>query len=376
MKQVTTTPRYGTGVGLRLPRRRGTRSPYPNPPAQISPDVVNHVLATFDLAARGPTHEIPGKSRGNNVIVETAAGTKVLKRYKSSVSEAMIVHEHSVLRHLAIQDFPAARLSPTDGATMTEHSGRWYALFDYMPGYFHFHEYLWLPQRQQDFVTLSGRALGALHRAVYGFTPSGVNPYGFVSLAGTRWRDVEWYLDLLERSRRNASHAHREKPDLLTPMIREHGSMVDHELLSLDSELSSADLRRQVIHGDYGPYNLLFKPGERIMILDFEMTRIDWLVVDLAKSYQQFGMSRFGMQPARISSFLAGYEAMHPLDRDEVRLIPSVWLFLTLRRVVVYWDRYLETGQPRWLREAQRKLDLAEAISGATDMLTRLGESR
>jgi hypothetical protein len=42
----------------------------------------------------------------------------------------------------------------------------------------------------------------------------------------------------------------------------------------------------------------------------------------------------------------------------------------------VYWDRYSETGQLRWLREAQRKLDLAEAISGATDMLTRLGESK
>jgi Ser/Thr protein kinase RdoA (MazF antagonist) len=106
------------------------------------------------------------------------------------------------------------------------------------------------------------------------------------------------------------------------------------------------------------------------------MTRIDWLVVDLAKSYQQFGMNRFGMQPARISSFLAGYEAMLPLDQDEVQLIPSVWLFLTLRRVVVYWDRYLETGQHQWLREAQRKLDLAKAISGATDKLSSLVESR
>lgn len=373
---VPTTPRYGAGVGLRLSRRRGTRSPHHDLPGQITANVVSHVLATFNLAARGPAHEIPGKSRSNNVIVETAEGTKVLKRYKSSVSEAMIVHEHSVLKHLAMQGFPAARLSPTGGATMTNHGGRWYALFDYLPGYFHFHEYFWLPQRRQDFVTLSGRALGALHRAVYGFTPTGVNPYGFESLAGTRWRDVEWYLDLLERSRRSASHEHREEPDLLTPMIREHGSMVNHELLSLDSVLSSADLHRQVIHGDYGPYNLLFKPGERITIIDFEMTRIDWLVVDLAKSYQHFGMNRFGIQPARISSFLAGYEAMIPLDRDDVRLIPSVWRFLTLRRVVVYWDRYSETGQLRWLREAQRKLDLAEAITGATDMLTRLGEPR
>ena len=154
-------------------------------------------------------------------------------------------------------------------------------------------------------------------------------------------------------------------------MMQKYGSMVERDLLSLDSELGSAGLRRQIIHGDYGPYNLLFKPGERIMILDFEMTRIDWLIVDLAKSYQQFGMNRFGVQPARIKRFLAGYEAMLPLDSNEIHLIPSAWLFLTLRRVVV-WDRFLETGEQQWLQKAQRKLDLAEAISGATDKLSRL----
>lgn len=373
---AATTPRYGTGADLRLPRRRRPRAPLPGTPAEITSHVVSQVLATFDLVALGPIRDIPGESRSSNVVVETAAGTKVLKRYKSSVTEAMIVHEHSVLSYLATLDFPAPRLTSTDGVTMSELGGRWYALFDYSPGYFHFHNYLWLPQRRQDFVVLSGGALGALHRALDGFTPSGLNPHGFASIAGTRWRDVEWYLALLEQSRRRAGSAPGDGADLLNAMVREHSSMVECELRSLDAELSSAGLRRQVIHGDYGPYNLLFKPGERIMILDFEMTRIDWLIVDVAKSYQQFGMNRLGVQPARISRFLAGYEAMLPLDRDEVRLIPSVWLFLTLRRIVVYWDRFLETGQQQWLREAQRKLDLAKVISGATDMLSHLGESR
>ena len=61
------------------------------------------------------------------------------------------------------------------------------------------------------------------------------------------------------------------------------------------------------------------------------------------------------MQPARVRRFLAGYETALPLDRDEIRLVPSVWRFLTLRRVIVYWDRFLETGEQRRLREAQRE---------------------
>ena len=126
-----------------------------------------------------------------------------------------------------------------------------------------------------------------------------------------------------------------------------------------------------MIHGDYGPYNLLLKPGAPVVVLDFELARLDWRVVDVAKAMQQFALTRKGIRPARAHRFVSSYAARTSFEEAERRLIPDVWLFLTLRRVIVCWDRHATTGEGRWLREAGRKLALAEAIRAA-DMLHAL----
>jgi homoserine kinase type II len=369
------TPRFHGGLRMARPAlRRGSE----RHPPRLSPAEVTAVLAVFDINASDDLKGISATSRADNVVVTTSAGRKLLKRYKASVTAPSVVHEHSILRHLNALDFPTPRLvAAADGATAREVGGRWHALFDYLPGYFHYHEHLWPPRTYRTLVGLSAQALGALHEALDGFSPQGINPNGFASLDGPRHHDLQWYLEGLERAR-----AHRRDADggaAFRAMLDREGGPVEQQLRALDRELAAADLPRQVIHGDYGPYNLLFRRGERVVILDFELARIDWRVADVAKSLQQFGVTRHGLRPRRIAAFVDAYDRRRPLTPVERRLLPDVWRFLTLRRVIVCWDRYTESQEARWLAEARRKLSLVEMIQGFAVTLSafeRVGGTR
>lgn len=367
-----TTPRYRGGLRIPRPGRWTSQRSRPRP-AAFAHDDVTDLLAMFGLEASGDL-SIPGAtSRADNVIVPTAAGTKLLKRYKMSVTEPAIALEHSVLAYLATMDFPAPRLVATpDGATAVLRDDRWYAIFDYHSGFFQYQQYLWLPRSRLKLVGMSARALASLHHVLGDFSPQGANPNGFASLSGDRVRGIEWYLDAIDRARTGVGDKRGPGPEVLRSMLDGHAVSLEKQLRSLGSELASADLPRGVIHGDYGPYNLLFKRGERIIILDFELARVDWRVADVAKSLQQFGVNRQGLQFPRIARFVTEYHQAFPLGPDELRLIPDVWLFLTLRRIAVCWARFTESGNDRWLVEAERKLDLAEMIREAADKLSAL----
>jgi Ser/Thr protein kinase RdoA (MazF antagonist) len=369
-ESMATTPRFPGG--LRLPRHPARLVPRRDASPRLPGELVDHVLAGFGLTPTAAGTPVPGASRADNVIIRTRAGDKLVKRYKATVPAAAVTHEHSVLTHLARVDFPAPRLFVgPDGSTARQIDGRWFAVFDYQPGFIHYHEWLWPPGAHGRLTELSAEALAGLHEALTGFTPEGANPNGFRSLDGERWRELEWYLSALDRACALAPGIGGEGGTALRRMLDERAGAVEKELQALDAELASAGLPRQVIHGDYGPYNLLFRRGERILILDFELARIDWRVADVAKALQQFGVNRYGLSGRRIDRFLSAYHRSSPLRPDEWRLLPAVWTFLTLRRVAVCWDRFCESGNDRWIGEARRKLDLADMIRDAADRLTR-----
>ena len=367
-------PRFDGGVHLPRPdlrRVRDRRAP------RIPTADVAEVLGAIGLYAVGGPEDLPTPSRADNVVVATAGGRKLVKRYKASVAAASIVHEHSILRHLAALGFPAPRLvAAPDGATAHEVAGRWYAVFDYLPGYLHYHEHLWSPRTYRTLVGLSAEALGSLHAALHGFTPEGTNPNGFTALDGVRHRNLDWYIGCLERARARARDG---RDPAFRALLDGSAETAERQLRTLDAELGAAGLPRQVIHGDYGPYNLLFRRGEQVVILDFELARIDWRVVDVAKSLQQFGISRRDLRLRRIAAFVAAYDRRQPLEPAERRLLPDVWRFLSLRRVLVCWDRYAASRDARWLVEARRKVTLAEMIRShavTLSALERVGGTR
>jgi Ser/Thr protein kinase RdoA (MazF antagonist) len=298
--------------------------------------------------------------RSENAIFETPAGKKMLKRYKKTVIPASLRYEHCILNHLAQIDFPAPRLNRTvEGETLLQKDGRCYALFDVLEGYFQYHNYFLLPGQLRRFIGMSGQALGALHNALRDFTPEEHHTNGFKSREDDRPRDLNLYIDKLDWCRQEMPRLQTDEAHILRRMCAEHASWITEILHDLNNRIEEAAPQRLIIHSDFGPYNLFFKPGAPIVILDFELAHLDWRLADLATALPFFASSRLGFSPKKMSYFLEGYRTSWPIGDRELRLLPAVWLFLTLRRVIFCWYRFCEAPAGRWLVEAQQKLKLA-----------------
>ncbi|HEY0736729.1 MAG TPA: phosphotransferase [Herpetosiphonaceae bacterium] len=325
--------------------------------------LVASILAEYGWQPQGAPEAPAGAGRSECAIVATAAGKKLLKRYKATVDPAAILHEHSILRHLAQIDLPAPRVNTaSDGETLIQRSSGVYAVFDVLEGYFQYHQYWLTPAQKRRCIAASGAALGTLHTTLKDFSPVGHHPHGFTSRSGERVRELWWFIDVINWIRQALPQLAAERDPLALQVFEHHASWIEQRLWQLNQSLRQAELPRLIIHGDYGPYNLFFKPNAPIVILDFELARLDWRLTDLATALPSFARNRLGFNKRQIRAFLDGYRTRCAIDADELALLPVVWQFLTLRRVVVLWQRYWKTGARSWLDEAQRKLDLARWI--------------
>ena len=75
-----------------------------------SPEQLDRILEPYQLIPQGPFIKMGGSRRNETWTVETNAGKKFLKRYQASVPYQQICYEHSILNHLAENNFPAPRL--------------------------------------------------------------------------------------------------------------------------------------------------------------------------------------------------------------------------------------------------------------------------
>lgn len=332
------------------------------------------IVASFGLQPTSSIEISGTNGRSNNYIIYTNSGRKILKQYIASADLDEIRQEHSILKYLEQVTFPSPRLAVTeDGSTFLERDGRYYAVFDYLEGYFQYHNYLYLPSHAAKFIEYSGKALGSMHFTLKDFSPVGCNPNGFRSKDGSRWRDIGWFLEKLQSCTQaeqipgfgmDSAHARFLK---LSPWMIEL-------LHKLDATLREEDPLRVIIHGDYGPYNLFFKPGSPVIILDFELSRLDWRLTDLAHSFNTFCRSRLGFHPQKMRLFLRAYSTNFSISRAELRLLPLVWQFLSLRRSIVCWFNFCCGGGNHWMEEAQRKMGIVHWIQEHPGIFSDLAE--
>ena len=152
-------------------------------------------------------------------------------------------------------------------------------------------------------------------------------------------------------------------------MITTNRAWVEESLQLLNDRLKSANLTQVVIHGDYGPYNILFKRGAPVVVIDFELARLDWPLIDLTKAMSTFAKNRFGFSQHKAATFLNAYRASFEIDETELAYLPDVWEFLTLRRLIVCWHRYCQNGKAIWAKEAKEKLNKARWIENNKALL-------
>lgn len=327
---------------LRLPRIRTIYKRLRLRPAEVvGLDRVRAILAQYGLEPLAPPEHPDVLGRSGSLIVQTALGKAILKGYKASVDLTAVIHEHSILTHLAEIGFPAPRLlEAQSGETFVQADGTTYALFGFVEGDTRYPQHFLLPAQGRKLVTTAGETLATLHQDLQDFVPRGRNPNGFRSMSEGRWRDLPWFTGKLDRCMAEApglSAKDAEVGKVHAGLLKRAVWMRDR-LCELDESLEAAALPRLIIHGDYRPSNLLFRRDEPPVVLDFELARLDWRATDLARAGKAFARKRsMGLSLDRFKCFVDAYQTGCSVDKDELQLVPSVWQFLLIRRLIVCW---------------------------------------
>ncbi|HET6597165.1 MAG TPA: phosphotransferase [Anaerolineales bacterium] len=322
------------------------------------------IVSSYGLSLLQPAKKVATDGRSSNWVLTTNEGKKILKKYKPSVEPEQILQEHDILSQLAVFQFPAPRLNQNlHGETLTMMEDGWFALFDYLDGYFQYHEQIYFPSQTSTFIELAALSLASLHEALRDFTPVGKNPNGFISKEGTRWLSLSWYLEQLAADKQQTQDRLKGNLDDELNVIYSREAWIEDRLTMLDEMLATAPLDRVVIHGDYGPYNLLFKHGKPVVMIDFELARLDWRLTDLATSMNTFTRNRLGFQQNKMRRFIQAYQRASNVGTEQLDYLPVVWEYLSLRRLIVCWSRVLETGQKKWLAESLDRMQIIDWIT-------------
>jgi Ser/Thr protein kinase RdoA (MazF antagonist) len=339
----------------------------------IELETVQSVLDRFGLELLDPPSNLPLSRRTRNLMLNTSAGRKVMKRYRARLDGSAITYSHSILGRLAELNFPAPRLSTSPaGDTFVSLSSGSYALFDFVDGKNYSLSFV-PPAYRYKLMMLAGQTLGRLHRALAGFMPDGRHYLGFVSYTGDWQRNLAWHSAKVNEMKEKSQSLSNEHDKMHADWLVQNCNYILYELGQLDEILRKSALPRSIIHGDYGLHNIVFNGNGVITPIDFESSRLEWRLSDLvsALSRLRYGSGVYNFESIR--NLLEGYQLEYPISGDEWRFLPLVWRFHKLRASLIYWNSYLETGGPaRKLISARDAVSQADWVMKNPDKLLRL----
>ncbi len=347
-------------------------------PPDIPAQDVHDILERFGLRLAGPPRNLPVGRRNRNLDLDTTSGRKLLKGYRPNWQADTVEYTHSILARLAETGFPASRLSPApDGATYANLRGDYFTLFDFDEGMNYSGRFLVRAHRRK-LMALAGETMARLHRQLRGFMPAGRHHMGFAGYTGSRWRDVEWHERKLQELKAKSVKTQPPEPGGIMAWLVENSGRIGDEIARLDALLSDADLPRLIIHGDYGLHNLLVREDGSVVVVDFELARIEWRLSDLVSCLSRFrygALEDISYDYESIGWFLGGYQRVLPLSDEEWRLFPQVWAFYRYQSAVQYWNSYYATNGPeRKLHSARDAVAQAEYALRHADELARLND--
>ncbi len=249
--------------------------------------------------------------------VENEGSVVVIRRYDINRTRPAIAWEQSLIDHAASRSWPVAKALPAlDGARVFEHEGRLWSVAPFLPGEFATYD---SPAQ----FNILGRLLGRLHRDLVSFPEEGQRPD-----FGKLWELDAWvgpagfgsFNELLR-------DFERQYPDL-AQLVRRQRYRNLREL----SRLKYPDLTDLPIHGDFQRFNLLWHEGQLSGLLDFDQSRRDAHVADIAPLL----MPHMPLELPLARALLDGYQAVRPLSDQEWDLLPAL-----VRASLLWWVAYV-----------------------------------
>lgn len=338
----------------------------------IEMETVQTVVDRFGLKLLEPPSNLPLSRRTRNLMLNTSAGRKVIKRYRARLELPTITYSHSILDRLAELGFPGPRLAATpEGETFVSLDSGNYAIFDFVEGT-NFSLSFVPPVYRYQLMNIAGQTLGHLHGALAGFIPDGWHHLGFVSYTGDWRRNMGWHAAKVDEMKEKSRALSNEDDKRHAGWLVQNCQYVLDELAQVDETLRSSDLRRVIIHGDYGLHNVVFH-RDVVTPIDFESSRLEWRLSDLVSALSRLRFRNGTYNFESIRNFLEGYQTVHPINTDEWQFLPLVWRFHKLRASLIYWNSYFETGGPaRKLISARDAVGQADWAIKNPDKLLRL----
>ncbi|WP_011580092.1 MULTISPECIES: homoserine kinase [Chelativorans] len=233
-------------------------------------------------------------TENSNYLLHTTAGAYILTLYERRVDRSDLPFFLGLMEHLARKGvscpLPVKRL---DDGLIGELAGRPAALITFLEG-------MWMRRPTALHCGQVGKALADLHQAAEDFPlkrPNALGPEGWRRL----WEGAKARADEVEPG-----------------LARE----VDAEFALLERDWPK-DLPSGVIHADLFPDNVFFLGGELSGLIDFYFACNDLLAYDLATCLNAWCFEKdISYNLTKGAALLAGYQAVRPLTREEIEMLP------------------------------------------------------
>jgi Ser/Thr protein kinase RdoA (MazF antagonist) len=332
---------------LRIPRPSyllSQLSPREKPNAALC-QVLTHLTKLYQLGEIQVCYRAT-RSLSLNFLVTTSQGKFVFRRH--NLSEADVAYEYQVLEHLQQRGFPAPRmLTNQAGQAWSVIDRSLYSVYEFMEGYFPT-DFLWPPAARREIIVQCGRTLAEYHQAVAGLVPSAYKWNGYRPTEHKRWREGDWFRQVLKDIRPLLQRPTATSP--LDDFVRSHIDALD-KMLRLESVVEErSGLSKLVIHGDYAPWNVLFRPGQPPFVLDFNESRLDLKIYDVMLATFWFAWRGDHLDQDRALAFQAGYGESGQLSEDDSKLAGSVFQWIMARSLIERLYLHYLRQQQVWTR--------------------------
>jgi len=301
---------------------------------------VKEVLAHYDVGKWQTVQTLEGRN-SCNVVLDTSAGKKLLKRYYGPLEST--IEEHFVINHLSELDFPCPKLERNDqGTTYCCIGDKHYAIYEFVEGG------SWPscksdPRLREWSIKSAAQTLARLDAAMSIIKVEDLPDVA--NLSGRRWPGrLEEHLHLVDQYTEMAcrSSKRRSRQDALLGLSGEIKSGITEAWRYYQE--AEPDMPKQVVHYDYAPKNLIFDNGRVIAVLDFGEVRVDFRASDVVRGLTSFaGMMRYDMDWRTAAMFLQTYRLEFPLYEKEIESLSDLMRWRILGSIIRVMEICLKT---------------------------------
>ncbi|MFQ5343739.1 MAG: phosphotransferase [Anaerolineae bacterium] len=233
------------------------------------------LLTHYDLGELLSCNRVEHGYVNENWFIDTTTGRYFLKRRHPSLRDPhRLSAQHVLVQHLNAAGFPAPAIIPArDGSTFLDLEDETYEIHSYIPGTIG-------DIGQPAHFAAAARTLGWYHATVEGFNHRRLHP--------RRRYTPSILAQIVERLVDDWRGQTSPALDGLLRKLQAH--VVD---LASHSQ-RDRQLSELVIHGDYYTENLIFQGDVVAGVVDYDLARWTWRVVELAETLIYFAAERPG----------------------------------------------------------------------------------